>query len=137
MSTSPMEAGSQLADGASARILVADDNADVAEILQTMLAGEPGLECVGAVLDGQEVAAAVARLHPDILLLDLELNGLSGMEVLRACRRDHPSLRVVIVSGHSAEPIIRAAKAAGAADFLIKPDDIPELAPRLRRALSA
>lgn len=137
MSPLPSKAGSQPADTPAGRILVAEDNADVAEILQTMLAGEQGLECVGAVADGHDVAAAVARLQPDVLLLDLELNGLSGMDVLRACRRDHPSLSVVILSGHSADAIIRAAKAAGATDFLIKPDDLPELAARLRRALSA
>lgn len=137
MSASPLNAGGQPADKPSARILVAEDNTDVAEILQAVLAGEPGLECVGAVPDGRDVAAAVARLQPDILLLDLELDGLSGMEVLRACQREHPSLLVVIVSGHSADAIIRAAKAAGAADFLVKPDDLPELAARLRRALSA
>lgn len=137
MSALPLNAGSQPTSKADARILVAEDNADVAEILQAMLAGEPGLECIGAVPDGRDVAEAVARLRPDILLLDLELDGLSGMDVLRACQRDHPSLLVVIVSGHSADALIRAAKAAGAADFLIKPDDLPELAPRLRRALSA
>jgi len=121
----------------SARVLVAEDNADVAEILQALLAPEPGLACVGAVGDVHEVAEAVRRLRPRVLLLDLELRGGSGLQVLRECRRDHADLVVIIISGHSAPALIREALAAGAADYLLKPDDLPVLADRVRAALSA
>jgi DNA-binding NarL/FixJ family response regulator len=121
----------------SARVLVAEDNADVAEILQALLAPEPGLTCVGAVGGVHEVAEAVRRLEPRVLLLDLELKDGSGLQVLRECRRHYPDLVVIIISGHSAPALIREALAAGAADFLVKPDDMPVLADRVRAALSA
>ena len=135
MTALSQKAGVPPAPGGSVRILVAEDNADVAEILETLLSGETGLECVGAVPEAEEVAGALVRLRPDVLLLDLELNGVSGMDVLRACRRDHPEIVVIILSGHTSPAIIREAKAAGAADFLIKPDDLPTLGDRLRGAL--
>lgn len=119
------------------RLLIVEDNADVAAMLQVLLDGEAGLECVGAVRAADQVAEAISRLRPDVLLLDLELGGVSGMDVLRDCRREHPGLAVLIMSGHSTPALIRTAKASGAADFLVKPDDLPVLAARLRQAVSA
>jgi two-component system response regulator DesR len=116
---------------------VAEDNIDVAEIVAGLLAIEDGFDVVGRVQNAAEISSAIRRLHPDLLLLDLELNGVSGMRVLAECRRNCPDLRVAILSGHSAPAIIREALAAGAADFLVKPDDRLNLAERLRRLLSA
>lgn len=118
------------------RVLIAEDNPHVAEMLAALLAAETDLTCVGAVAGVHEVADAVERFRPEILLLDLNLHGGSGMQVLRACRELHPGLRVLILSGHSAPVLQREAKAAGATDFLVKPDDLPVLAIRIRRALS-
>ncbi len=132
----PSAPGSRPTTGEGARVLVAEDNADVAEILMALLAPEPGLTCVGAVDAAAAVPEALLRLQPHLLVLDMELRDGSGMDVLRECRRSHPELRVVILSGHSAPALIREARAAGAVDFLLKPDDLPVLADRLRRALS-
>lgn len=119
------------------RVLVAEDNADVAELLKALIAMDPGLECVGAVADADGVRKALVLHVPAVMLLDLELQGVSGIRVLQECRHDHPDVTVLIVSGHSSPAVIRAAKEAGAADFLVKPDDLPVLAERIRQALSA
>lgn len=117
------------------RVLVADDNEDVATILEALLNAEDGLACVGRLGDAQAVVAEARRVSAQVLLLDLKLNGVSGIDVLRECRSAVPGLVVVILSGHSEPRLQKEARNAGAADYLVKPDDLAGLGARLRALL--
>lgn len=123
-------------DSSPLRVLVADDNEDIAQLLEALLNAEDGIACVGCVDDAGKVTEAVSRLSVDVLLLDLELRGVSGIKVLRECRESYPELTIVILTGHADPTLRRAAIAAGAADFLVKPDDIASLGARIHRARS-
>lgn len=79
------------------RILIADDHRIIVTGLESMLR-DTGYEVVGSVGDGREVAAAVARLRPEILLLDVSMPGLSGIEVLRAARGQRAGPAVVLLT---------------------------------------
>lgn len=125
------------AEDSGIRVLVAEDNLDVATILEALLNSESDMRCVGCVTEAHAVVPAARDGNAAVLLLDLELNGISGLEVLRACRRDLPSVKVVILTGHTHPALQKEARTAGAADFLIKPDDLEVLADRIRSVSSA
>ncbi|MEP7247793.1 MAG: response regulator [Gammaproteobacteria bacterium] len=128
------EARNMVPEAARIRVLVAEDNDDIATLLEMLLSGEEGLEWVGCVDEAAKVLAAVDRVAADVLLLDLELKGFSSIEVLRECQRSFPDLTVIILTGHSQPTVRQAALAAGAADFLVKPDDLEKLGARIRAA---
>jgi DNA-binding NarL/FixJ family response regulator len=85
-----------------------------------LLEGEPGLDVVGEVGDGLELLSAVERLRPDVLLLDLMMPGLSGLEALRQVRKRYPKIRVVILSMHANEAYVLEALRNGAAAYVLK-----------------
>lgn len=124
-------------DGARIRVLVADDNEDVCMMLAALIDREPDLECVGSVGTADEVLAVAQNSGPQVVLLDLELGGGSGVDVLRRGRELLPGLAFVVFSGHTQPELKRRLQALGAADVLAKPDDLDVLALRIRAAVSA
>jgi DNA-binding NarL/FixJ family response regulator len=101
-------------------LLLADDHAVVRLGLRRLLEGEPGLDVVGEVGDGLELLLAVERLRPDVLLLDLMMPGLSGLEALRQVRKRYPKMHVVILSMHATEAYVFEALRNGAAAYVLK-----------------
>ena len=83
------------------RILVADDHAVVREGIKSILAEAPDMEVVGEASDGVEAIAAADRLLPDVVVLDVQMPRGGGLETLRALRRAHPRMAVLILSFHS------------------------------------
>lgn len=107
------------------RILIIDDEQSFVRSLMFALE-ETDIEAVCA-YSGEDGLAVVARECPDIVLLDLRLPGIGGMEVLEALTREHPGLPVVMISAHGdTRAAVQAAK-AGAADYLTKPFALDEL----------
>lgn len=84
--------------------------------------------------DGQQALDTVEAEEPAVIVLDLKMPGLDGMEVLRRVRRDHPRVHVIVVTGHGTEDAEEEARALGAFDFLRKPVDITTLAARIAEA---
>ena len=82
------------------RILAADSNKDFCRQLTELIAQEGDMEIVGTASDGVETLALLSEEKPDILLLDLVLPKLDGLEVLTKIKTGHPDLPVVIISGH-------------------------------------
>jgi len=89
------------------------------------------------VLDGQSALAAVEVEEPAVMILDLKMPGIDGLEVLRRVKIDHPDIQVIVVTGHGSEDDERTARQLGAFDYLHKPVDISTLAERISAASEA
>lgn len=105
------------------RILVVDDTVLYRKVLSETLAQIPGVEVVGSAIDGKVALAKIKALKPDMLTLDFEMPVMDGLEVLEHVRRDHPELKVVMVSSHTKEGAAITLKALelGALTFITKP----------------
>jgi len=122
------------------RVLVVDDDFMVARIHERFVERTDGFVAVGTAGTGAAAIAAVAELEPDLVLLDVHLPDMSGIEVLRTLRADGHAVGVIMVTADRDAEIVRAALLGGAQQYLVKPFEYPELAERLRavaRSLSA
>lgn len=102
------------------RILVADDHPVVRDGLVAILSTQPDLEVVAEAASGQEVLERVDQTRPDIILLDLEMPGMDGLETLTALRESEPEARVLIFTAFDTDERILAAVRAGARGYLLK-----------------
>lgn len=105
------------------RVLLVDDDPLVRSGLRLMLAGDPGLEVVGDLEDGAELATAVRDLAPDVVLLDVRMPGIDGLTALRALRATAAADRgpaVLILTTLATDAVLLDALRAGAAGFLLK-----------------
>ena len=109
------------------RVVVAEDHAVVRAGLERLLSGAEGVEVVGAASDGEEAVAIVAETHPDIVLCDLSMPVVDGIEATRRILADHPETRVVILTAFSERDRILGALDAGAIGYLLKDADPDEL----------
>jgi DNA-binding NarL/FixJ family response regulator len=102
------------------RILLADDHPLVCEGLRALLSSQPDIEVVGAVADGRDAIRAVHSLAPDVVIMDVSMPGLNGIDAAERIHRDHPGVSIIMLSMHdSAEHVYRALK-AGASGYLLK-----------------
>ena len=102
------------------RVLLAEDHAVVREGTRQILAQDPGLTVVGEAADGAEVVALASKLRPDVVLMDLGLPVIGGVEATRRIRALEPAPRVLILSAYDDEDYVVAALAAGAGGYLLK-----------------
>ena len=114
------------------RVLLADDHAIVRRGLRSILATEPGLTVVGEAGDGQEALRLAKELHPDIVVLDLAMPMLNGIDVAARLQKMERAPRTVILSMHSDESYIIRALAAGARAYLLKDATDEDLIPAIR-----
>jgi DNA-binding NarL/FixJ family response regulator len=114
-------------------ILIVDDNAQFRTLLRDLVAAEPDFHVVGEAGDGAEAMRLVSELQPDILLLDLGMPRVHGLEVLRWSKAERPERKVVIVTVHTEEAYRQAAEASGADAFLLKRTLGTALLPTLQR----
>ena len=109
------------------RVLIVDDHALVRRGLSELLDVEPDLELVGALADGALAAQAVLDLQPDLVLMDLSMPVMDGIEATREVMAARPSTRVIMLTSFAEHARIQAALEAGAVVYLLKdaePDDI-------------
>ena len=104
----------------SIRILIADDHGVLRAGLRALLSDEPDLEVVGEAPDGQMALRLADELRPDIVLLDVNMPGLGGVEVAQRLKETLPNLRVLILTAHEDESLLREAIHAGAAGYIVK-----------------
>ncbi len=109
------------------RILVADDHALVRAGICALLEQRPRLEVVAEAQDGNEALRLAAELQPDIVLMDIAMPSLSGLEATRKLEKEWPNVRVIILSMHSDEQHVLQALRAGAAGYLLKGASFEEL----------
>lgn len=114
------------------RVLLVDDEIDFVTTLSNRL-GMRGIK-TDVVHDGQQALEYVAQKEPDVIVLDLKMPGMYGMEVLRRLSKTNPNIQVVILTGHGTDRDEEEAKRLQAYDYLRKPTDIDTLADRIRGA---
>jgi DNA-binding NarL/FixJ family response regulator len=105
------------------RVLIADDHRLMREGTAALLAADPRLEVAGLASDGREAVELAVRLAPDVVLLDLGMPGVDGVEACAAIRARVPSARVLMLTVSEDELDLRAAMRVGAAGYLLK--DMP------------
>ncbi|MFD8704644.1 response regulator [Kitasatospora sp. NPDC059648] len=102
------------------RVLVADDQTVVREGIVMLLGLLPGIEVVGAAADGEEAVALVERHHPDVVLMDLRMPRVDGVEATRRIRAAHPGTEVVVLTTYADDESLFPALQAGARGYLTK-----------------
>jgi two-component system response regulator DesR len=114
------------------RVLIAEDNADLRELLVTLISAEPDLKCVGTAEDVDTVLTSTAEHKADVLVLDLELQGRSSIDLLRTVRSSGSKMTIVVFSGHAHPEMIRHTLAAGADAYIPKSGDYELLLDAIR-----
>lgn len=114
------------------RVAVAEDQRIVRELLAARLEGEADVYLVGAVGTGAEALALVAEQHPDVLVLDIGLPDLDGMQVTRRVKSAVPQTRVLVLSVHDSRFFVQQMLRAGADGYMVKSAALPELVQAIR-----
>jgi len=110
------------------RVLLADDHTLVRAGLRSLLQQMENVEVVAEAEDGRQVLAAVAEHRPDVVLMDISMSGMNGLEATLQLKRDRPEVRVIILSMHATEEYVLQALRAGASGYLLKDSAPLELA---------
>jgi DNA-binding NarL/FixJ family response regulator len=122
---------------AAIRVLVCDDVEAYRALMRYMLQEDPGIEVVGEAADGVAAVERAGQLQPDVVLLDLTMPLLDGIEAIPELLARAPGARVVALSGWGADRMARAALAKGAVAYLEKTDDVQAIRDAVRAAAAA
>ena len=118
------------------RVVVVDDHALHRDGTRQILEAHPDLQVVGDADSGEVALALVNQLRPDVVLMDIRLPGINGIEATRRLTRDHPEVRVIMVSAYDEDEYVRGALEAGAAGYLRKTAPGRELVQTVRSVAS-
>jgi DNA-binding NarL/FixJ family response regulator len=102
------------------RVLIADDHRLFAEALRAILSADDRIEVVGLAVSGDDAVAQAGELSPDIVLMDISMPGVDGVEATRRILDVRPAARVLMVTGSDAQEDVDAAQRAGAAGYVTK-----------------
>jgi DNA-binding NarL/FixJ family response regulator len=116
------------------RVLLADDHYLVAKGLQALLSREPDIEVVGTAADGREALQLVESARPDVLVIDLEMPGMSGLEALRQLQRRGSPVRSLVLTQHKERHQVLQVLRAGAVGYILKDAAVTDLLTGIRAA---
>lgn len=114
------------------RVLIAEDSNDLRRVLATLIDSEPDLECVGTVAAPERLLGTTSELEPDVLVLDLVLEGGSALHLIRTLRDEHPRLRIILHSGYVGSVVLAEARRRGATACVAKGGDYRDLMDAIR-----
>jgi len=114
------------------RVLIADDHAMVAEGLEHVVAAQSDFSCIGSAQDGRTAVERARELEPDVVVMDIAMPGMNGIEATRAIHDRSPGTRVIILSMHADREYVYRALHAGAAAFVVKRSAARELVDAIR-----
>ena len=114
------------------KVLLVDDEEEFVETLADRL--EMRDMEAGAVFNGEQALDAVKKEEPDVIVLDVKMPGIDGIEVLRRVKKAYPNVEVIILTGHGTDKDEEAARNLGAFDYIRKPADIDYLVPKIAKA---
>jgi DNA-binding NarL/FixJ family response regulator len=117
------------------RIIIAEDHALVRAGFKALLQSQPGLEVVAEADNGRTAVTLTEKFNPDILILDLSMPQLNGLEVIGLVKQVHPQLHVIVVTMHNNEEYILQAMRAGADGYLLKDAGSEELVDAIQAVL--
>ena len=116
------------------RVLVVDDHPIVRRGIRAILLGAPGIEWVGEAEDGSDAIREIARVQPDVVLMDLLMPGMDGSAATEAITREHPHVRVLVLTSEIDPERLAAAEAAGAVGIIGKDGDCEAVISGIRQA---
>jgi len=102
------------------RILITDDHAVVREGLQKLISTEPGMEVIGEAADGVEAVKMACELKPDVILMDMIMPRMGGLEAIRKIKEECPDARILVLTSFSDDETVFPAIKAGALGYLLK-----------------
>ena len=103
-------------------LVIADDHEVVRKGLRALLEARPGWEVAGEAKDGKEAVQQVRDLKPDVIILDISMPLLNGLEATRQIIKENPKARILILTMHESDPLIQEVLNAGARGYLLKSD---------------
>lgn len=116
------------------RVLIADDHAVVRSGLQQLLGAQPDMEVVGEAGDGREALEKVKTLKPDVIILDIAMPELSGLEAVGLIREAAPSTQIVVLSMHGKESFVHQVLSSGALGYVLKASPTGDVIEAVRAA---
>ena len=119
-----------------ARIIIADDHVLIRDGIQAMLESEPDLEVIGEAENGQEALKLCRKLCPDLVLMDVRMPVMDGLEATREIKRECPKTSVLMVTTYESSDYLFEAIKAGAAGYILKNASKPQMGNDIRRVLS-
>ena len=119
------------------RVLLAEDNEDLSEAVVALLGFHPDIECVGVAPTLDRVLNDAAAQKAQVVVLDVELSGESSLKKLPVLRSTLPNAAFIMFSGHDHPEMIKAARAAGAVDYVVKSAGLDELVTAIRAAATS
>lgn len=120
----------------SVTVLVADDHPLVRRGMRSLLENEPGISVVGEAEDGLQVLQMAEKYRPEVVLVDMMMPNLNGLEAIKTLRQRFPRIHLIVVSMQSAEPYVVEALRAGATGYVLKDDAPGEVVHAIRQSLS-
>ena len=117
------------------RVLIVDDHTLLRAGLRALLAQDPSIEIVGEAADGRDAIRAVGQLSPHLVLMDLTMPGMNGIEAVTEIKRRYPEVRVLVMTLHTSEDFIHASLRAGADGYILKDATHDELRVAIRSVL--
>jgi len=118
------------------RVLIADDQEIVRQGLGVILRHQEGIEVVGFASDGEEALAQASRLKPDVVVMDLKMPRLNGIQATRSLAREQPEVKVVVLTTYDGDEWVFDAIRAGAIGYLLKDSDAAEIVPAIEGAMA-
>jgi two-component system response regulator NreC len=109
------------------RVLIVDDHAFIRRGVQTILHAFPEWEFCGEAENGKEAIRLADELKPEVIIMDVSMPGLNGIEATRAIRKTQPNVKIVLLTLHESAELLRSAFRAGARGYLLKTDAEQEL----------
>jgi DNA-binding NarL/FixJ family response regulator len=116
------------------RVMIVDDHKMFRDGLRGLINAEPGMEVVGEAVDGREAIEMARKLTPDVVVMDISMPGMNGIEAMRHVIKGSPQVKVIMLSMYSSGPLVQSVLAAGAFGYVLKGSDFAELASTIRRA---
>ena len=102
------------------RIVLAEDHTILREGLRSLLTADPNFEIVGEAADGREAVRWVEKLGPDLVMMDLSMPRMTGMDAIREIKKRYPATKIIVLTVHKAEEYLRTTLQAGADGYVLK-----------------
>lgn len=116
------------------RVLIVDDHALVRAGIRSLIEGQSGFEVVGEAAQGNEVLGKVMQLQPDVVLMDIAMPGMNGIEATKLLKREFPHIHVVILTMHDDEEFFFTLIREGASGYILKDSEPEQLVSAIRNA---